>query len=252
MARRDPVSDVTQKPHATSLGTCDLPAVYRDGGQLGLMYRSDLDRARALLEGTTLEPWPMLGAAMTTLQAWTYRDSSIGAYDEVGLGIFARKKGSRPSLLRFGLDMRAQEDQGIWVVTLPVTTEAAFVAGVELWGYPKYVSPITSDFGEREARVRLGDELEITVESGLKARIPSVPIVTFTNRGGRLIRTVIDTHMHLGVTRGRTGSVKILGKGRTSDAFVALGLEGAEPMLAFRTDAFRAVLPEGKDVGPAV
>lgn len=249
MSRRDILTDVTQNVRETSAGPVDLPIVYRDGSQLGLLYASSLDAAKAVLEDTNLEPWPMFGKALTTVQAWEYRDSTAGKYNEVGLGIFARKKGSRPSRLRFAVDMRDQEDQGIWVCTLPVTTEIAHAAGVELWGYPKYVAPIDTDFGDKVARVRLADEMEITVEAGPSVPIPSLPIVTFTNREGRLIRTVIETQMHLALTSRKTASVRILGSGPTADAFVALGLEGKKPMGAFRTDAFRAVLPEGVDVG---
>lgn len=249
--KRDIFESVRQEPHETSAGPCDLPIVYRDGAQLGVFYASSLERARAVLEGTILEPWPMFGRAVTTLQAWTYRDSTVGTYEEVGLGIIARKRGTRPSLLQLGRDMRDQEDQGIWVCTLPVTTQAAYAAGVELWGYPKYVTPITSDFGDREARVRLGDELEITVETGRTLPMPSLPVVTLTARGGRLIRTIIETEMHLSWTAGRTATVKVLGRGPTSEAFTALGLGNARPLCAFRTDGFRAVLPEGRDIGPA-
>src|SRR5262245_744097 len=132
---------VRQKPFTTSGGTCDLPILYRDASQLGLFFRIDLERARALLRDTTVEPWPILGAAMGAIYAWEYRDSTVGTYNEVGLGIQARRRGTRPSLARLGLDVRAQDDQGIWVVSLPVTTEAARAAGVEIWGYPKYVTP---------------------------------------------------------------------------------------------------------------
>lgn len=251
MSRRDLLSSVTQSPRSTSAGNCDLPILYRDGAQLGVFYASSLDAARAVLADTSLEPWPLFGRAITTIQAWSYRDSTVGAYGEVGLGIVARKKGSRPSLLKLGMDMRDQDDQGIWVCTLPVTTQAAWAAGVELWGYPKYVTPITCDFGEREARVRLGDELEITVESARGAALPSLPVVTLTALEGRLIRTVIETQMPLRWTLGRSASVRILGRGRTADAFEALGLAGAKPLCGFRTDAFRAILPAGRDVGTA-
>lgn len=249
MSRRDILTDVTQSARQTSAGPVELPIVYRDGAQLGVLYASPLEAARAMLEDTNLEPWPMFGRALTTLQAWAYRDSSAGRYNEVGLGIFARRRGSRPSRLRFAIDMRDQEDQGIWVCTLPVTTEVAYAAGVELWGYPKYITPISTDFGEREARVTLEGELEITVTAGRSLPIPSVPIVTFTALQGRLIRTVIETQMHLALTAGNSASVRVVGSGKTSDAFVALGLDRVKPLGAFRTDAFRAVLPEGQDVG---
>src|SRR3954471_10748283 len=96
---------VRQTPAKISTGTCDLPILYRDASQFGVFFRIDLDRARALLEGTTVEPWPVLGAAMGAIYAWEYRDSTVGSYSELGLGIQARRRGESPSLLRLGLDM---------------------------------------------------------------------------------------------------------------------------------------------------
>src|SRR5262245_12409913 len=105
---------VQQSPARTSAGTCDLPILYRDASQFGVFFRIELERARALLAGTTIEPWPVLGAALGAIYVWEYRDSTVGSYNEVGLGIQARRRGTSPSLVRLGLDMRAQEDQGIW------------------------------------------------------------------------------------------------------------------------------------------
>src|SRR5215813_10219044 len=119
-------ANVQQSPAKTSTGTCELPILYRDASQFGVFFRIELDRARALLADTTVEPWPVLGGALGAIYAWEYRDSTVGTYNEVGLGIQARRKGARPSLVRLGLDMRAQEEQGIWVVDLPVTTQAAY------------------------------------------------------------------------------------------------------------------------------
>jgi hypothetical protein len=146
--------------------------------------------------------------------------------------------------------MRAQEDQGIWVVNLPVTTEAAYRAGVDLWGYPKYVTRIETRFADSGAEVRLGDELELSIG---RMRGPSMrlPVATYTARGGRLIRTVIEVG---GPVRfGTPGSVgfRVLGDGPTARSVKALGLEKARPLAAFRTDRFRAILPAGTDLGPA-
>ena len=66
----------------------------------------------------------------------------------------ARHRGSSPSLLRLVRDMGAQEEQGIWVVDLPVTTKEAQAAGIELWGYPKYVTDIETRFDESGASAR--------------------------------------------------------------------------------------------------
>lgn len=240
---------VVQARHDTSSGGCDLPILYRDGSCVGCFYLVDKSAADAMLAHTSIEVWPLLGRALVLLFAWEYRDSSVGAYGEVGLGIQARRRGSRPSLLRLGMDMRAQEDQGVWVQNLPVSTQDAFVAGVELWGYPKYVTPIETDFTTR-ARIKLGDELELDVGPMRGPKTRGLPTVTYTSRGGQLIRTVITVGHGLRWDIGSDTRLTLRGPGPTADSARALGLESAKPACVFRTEAFRAQLPAGTAVGP--
>ena len=242
---------VRQTPEAISTGTCNLPILYYDASQFGVFFRIEIARARALLEGTSIEPWPVFGAALGAVYVWEYRDSTVGKYNEIGVGIQARRRGSRPSLVKLGLDMRAQEDQGIWVVNLPVTTEGAFRAGVDVWGYPKYVSPITTRFDDTGASARLGDEVELSM-GRLRGPKKALPVVTYTGRAQRLIRTVIDVEGQ--VTLGAASSVKlrVIGDGPTARSIERLGLERAPKLAAFRTDRFRAILPAGADVGSLV
>ena len=238
-----------QRPHALSEGSCDLPIHYRDGSWCGLFYRVDLEAARALMKGLSIEPMPILGAATAAVYAWEYRDSSVGSYGEVGLGIQARRVGSRPSVVGLGWDMSANDDQGIWVVTLPVTTEAAFRAGVELWGYPKYVTPIETRFDDHGARVRLGDELTLSL-GGVRGMRRGLPVVTYTSREGTLVRTSITTAIAPKLGLPRDGKIEIHGAGRTADAARALGMDSRAPIAAFHTNRFVATLPIGKDLGP--
>jgi len=227
-----------------------LPIVYRDASQFGVFFRIELDRARALLEGTSLEPWPVLGAAVGAIYVWEYRDSSVGVYNEVGLGIQARRRGTHPSLVRLGLDMRAQDDQGIWVVNLPVTTEAACTAGIDIWGYPKYVTPIETRFTDVGASVRLGDELAFSIGRMVGPSM-KLPVVTYTAREGRLLRTVIEVSTSVRWGTGRSSRLELIGDGPTAESARKLGLDRAPAIAAFRTDRFQATLPAGVDLGPA-
>jgi len=241
--------DVTQTPRALSEGSCDLPILYRDASIVGVFWNVDIAPAREVLAGATIEPWPLLGRAVVAIYAWEYRDSSVGSYGEVGLGIQARRKGSSPSLLRLGLDMKAQEDQGIWVVSLPVTTRDAYRAGVEIWGYPKYVTPIETRFHET-IHVRLGDELSLEVAPIRGPESVGLPVVTYTEKEGVLLRTVIEVDHRVRWGLGGGTKLEILGSGRTADAAKALGLADKRPNAVFRTDGFRAKLPAGVALGP--
>lgn len=245
----DLFAGVVQEPRTTTAGECALPILYRDASLTGVLLFADLAKARDATRDLAIEPWPILGRAVVALYAWEYRDSTVGVYNEVGLGIQARVTGKRPSLLKLARDMRDQESQGIWVMNLPVTTEAARAAGVELWGYPKYVSRIATDFMERSATARLGDEVRLHVGQLGGPPMAGLPLVTFTEREGRLIRTVIEVSYT--ARWGRDARVEILGDGPTARSLRALGLVGKKPLAAFRTDDFRAVLPAGVDVGPA-
>ncbi len=244
------LESVRQTPRQTSKGPCALPILYRDASQIGVFFRADIRRAAKLLEGTSLEPWPVLGKAIVAIYVWEYRDSTVGRYNEVGLGIQARRRGARPSLLELVRDMGAQEDQGIWVVNLPVTTEAAHAAGVEIWGYPKYVTPIETSFEAAGAHARLGDELEISVPRLHGPTMAGQPVVTYTGKSGRLVRTVIRTDCRVGWGAGLAARVRLLDDGPTARSMRALGLDDPRVVAAFRTDAFRAVLPAGDDLGP--
>ena len=86
------------------------------------------------------------------------RDTSIGSYGELGLTIQAVRKNSGAGVLGYLWDMVAnvlhfhemlslftQDDSGLYVVTLPVTTAGAKAAGREIWGYNKYLASTTSN-----------------------------------------------------------------------------------------------------------
>jgi hypothetical protein len=243
------LADVKQTPHKTSTGTCDLPILYRDGSQFGVFFRVEYARAARLFEGMSIEPWPVLGAAVGAIYAWEYRDSTVGSYAEVGLGIQARRRGSRPSLVKLGLRMTEQDEQGIWVVNLPVTTEGAYQAGVELWGYPKYVTPIATRFEADRASARLGDEIELSI-GALGGPTRALPVVTYTGKGGRLIRTVIEVGEPVRWGTARSAKLELLGgDGPTARSVEALGLTRGAMLCAFRTDRFVATLPAGVDAG---
>ncbi|MBL8679360.1 MAG: acetoacetate decarboxylase family protein [Myxococcales bacterium] len=235
-----------QSPRSTRSGACDLPIHYRDASQFGVLFRVDLDRAREVVgDGAGVEPWPIFGKAIAAIYAWDYRDTSVGSYAELGLGVQCRRKGTSPSLVRLATDMGAQDDQGIWVVTLPVTTQSAFEAGVDLWNYPKYVTPITTRFERDSASVTLANELELSVGALGGPRLAGQPVVTYTRKDGVLLRTRIDVDHRVRWGRGADAKLEIKGDGATARAARALGLDRASVAAAFRADAFRAVLPAG-------
>jgi hypothetical protein len=236
---------VAQTEHPTSQGACALPILYRDCEWFGLFYRVDLAKARALVPDTRIEPWPIFGKAVLALFVYQYHDTSIGPYGELGVGFQCRRAGSAPSLFKLARDMGAQDTQGVWVTNLPVTTPAACAAGRELWGYPKYVTSITTEFTAEAASVRLGDELNIVLPTPQLIKLKGQATTTFTARGDDLVRTVVGVDHDLTWGSGNGTKLELLGEGPTATTLRALGVQELNPLAAARCDGFRAILPAG-------
>lgn len=245
---------VRPAPLSTSAGPCDLPILYSDASLLTLLYAVHPDRARAQVDGRAFEPWVLFGKAWLALCAFEYRETTIGPYGELGLGLLVKRRGTSPSLLAFARDQRGVTDAGLFVTNLPVTTPGARAAGVELWGFPKYVTGMATDFRKDAVRVVLEREIEITMKRGFHLKTSGLPLCLFSaqERGAesRVIRTVVETESTVEWRGGGGVDVRVIGEGPTANAMRALGLEGRAPTLAYVTDHMKAILPAGIDAGP--
>lgn len=236
---------VRQTAHPTSLGPCDLPILYRDGSTASLLYRCAPDDARDLLATHDLEPMVIAGRVLVVLAVFEYRDSTVGVYNELGIGVHAKRPGSSPRVGKvLTSQMRAERDQGLCVVTLPVTTPEACAAGIELWGYPKYVTGIDVSFEERSMRCTLQDELEIELGRSFGGSTPALPLVTLSDRGR--VRTIVEIGSKTRWSIRPPATVRVIGSGKSADVVSALRLDAIRPFAAFRTQAFRAILPKGE------
>jgi hypothetical protein len=240
--------DVRRAPADTTAGPVDMPILYKDASALGMVFPVDPERAASLVPAA-FEPWTRFGRAFAVLCAFEYRESTIGPYDELGIGVLVRRKGASPSWLRFLRDMRAEENAALYVVNLPVTTAGAHAAGTELWGLPKYVTPMETHFEPERARVVLGSELEIEMTRSRWPSMKGLPLVLYSVNHGRVIRTVVDVS-HPQTVGGKV-TLKVTGDGPCSETVRALGMDRKKPLFAYSTDTMRSILPLGRDLGPA-
>jgi len=241
---------IKQKPRATSVGDCDLPILYNDASAGGVIYRVAPKRVAKLL-GTPspFEPMLVFGKALCLICAFEYRETTVGAYNEIGLAIQVKRKGTSPSLFRLARDIRQQEEQALWIVNLPVTTKEAKAAGFEVWGYPKYVTRIYTDFAADHTHATLENEFTLKMGNPGGLSIKGQPFVNFTLNEGHLIRTIIEVDHTVRLGTAGTVKLEILGDGPTANSMKTLGLAESSPTLIFRADRMRSILPEGKDLG---
>lgn len=249
-------SDVFQ----TTKGAIKLPILYFQGSLVGVFYFVEPEAAQELLPHD-LEPLvlPFVNKAISAIFMFDYKNTTIGPYGEMGLTIQARRKGSGASLIGYLWDMFAHVykiqwmldtfssvDTGLYIVTLPVETEAAKVGGREIWGYNKYTTKFQSDFSKPEAvAFKLDNEFSFKMNrSSFSPSIAGLPFLTYTKLDGKLIRTIVEVG-HKAEYGFKDLELNIFGTGKTADAMKSLGLGELAPVIAFRTDMLRAHLPRG-------
>jgi hypothetical protein len=253
--------DVPRTIATTRLGPVELPILYRDVSNVLALFAVPRGPVDELLAGTGLEPaLGVRGGALVAMSFYDYRDTSIGPYGEVGVAVFVKRAGAPGPRVAIAdlyrrLDARAI---GVHVLDLPVTTAIANAAGRELWGYPKFVTPISFELGrDRFAGVVAdpeGDAPIVTLAGRLGPGLPAPPmsVVTFSRRDGELVRT----HIHVrGAVRARSaGGVRLeVGASRhpMAERLRRLGLDGARPLLLMTTDRFQSRLDAGVAVAAA-
>jgi hypothetical protein len=223
-----------------SAGELSLPIEYHDGSMLTVVTFVPAAAVQALLPTRRLRPLSVRGKAALLLTAFEYRATSIGPYNELSVAFLVRP------------DAGPLAATGAWVHRLPVTTEIALAAGKELWGYPKWVTPITWEHRADTLRAGLPGQLAITVRA---RRWPApwlpMPLGTYTIHEGRLVFTPLRVNGHLRLARGGAARVEVTGDGEVARALCAVGADRTPPAFALWCDDLSATLPLGRDTGPA-
>jgi len=242
----------------TSEGSVDLPIFYYDTSNVVAVFRASRAGAEKLLDGTGLDPvLAGKGRALVGLSFFEYRDTSVGAYNEVATAIVAARRGvgrRRLGLADFLLPPRWRTT-GAYVVDLPVTTPAADAAGREIWGYPKFVTGIGFRLDGRDFEGSVTDPSTkdpiVTLSGRMGPGLPAPPtgLVTFSMLGGGLVRTHVQVRGT--VTVHAPGAMRLsVGRSahRMAEHLRTLGLVDGRPGLVVRTDRFQSRLPLGAAV----
>lgn len=250
--------DVPLTAHRTSQGLVELPIRYRDVSAVVALFRVPELRARELLAGTPLEPALTRGGrSLAGLAFYEYRDTTIGAYGEVGLALLVRPARATPPRLAALELFRAPRERelGAFIVDLPVSTAIANAAGRELWGFPKFVTrlPFALATDRFDAAVLdpggEGEIVRLSGELGRGVPAPPLSLTTYSMFEGELIRTPVEVR---GAQRLRRGGGLRLELGESRHAMVehlrGLGLGEASPVLVATTDRFQSLLHAGARV----
>jgi hypothetical protein len=173
----------------------DLPILYFRDDCFALFFSASRRAVQALLPSDQLHPVTLPdGRALVGFGAFNYIDTSIGPYGEVAV-VVPTVHGHRPLPLVPGLLEAHYPGFGNLVLHLPVTTRTARDAGRGEWGYPKFVADMSFEVTPEyyECRLSEGEQHILTMRVVRQGLITAdhKPLVTYSVRGGDLLRTTI-------------------------------------------------------------
>ncbi|MDD1778714.1 MAG: acetoacetate decarboxylase family protein [Candidatus Helarchaeota archaeon] len=252
--------DVPKTNFQTSGGSVELPILYREVSERRLNFFVDYEAALAKVEGTGLVPCKFYNhKALASLILWNYRDTSIGPYEEAALILIVRVKELPdrrfylPTIL-FRKKSSSWGNMGAYVLELPVTTEAARVAGREIWGYPKFATKIPFKFtSEKEFEFTILDPkseeplVSVQAKAGFGITMKGFDLITYSNHQNSILKTVvdIDTKYKSCLRNKVTLHVGDMDH-RLTRNLRDLGLDHVKPWVIQITDHFRSRLNPGK------
>jgi hypothetical protein len=222
------------------------------------LFHVDAERARAVLNDPDLDVALSAGGkVLVGIAFYEYRHTAIGVYNEVGVAIHVRlKNGKAPTWPLLNLT-RTQDKMttGLHIIDLPVTTDAACSAGREIWGFPKFVTPISFALKGRCFRGTVtdpGNGSELLCLEGnagfVGIRGPLLDLTLYSrHQEGQLLRTLVNTRGGAQVASG--GSLRLTFNATSTHPMVArlqaLGLQGAQPWGVSYSNALQVRLNAG-------
>jgi hypothetical protein len=191
-----------------------FPVHYYDFPRISGVFPASAVKVWGMLPSTRLMPvQPKPGMAVVSMTAFEYRNvAGLAPYNEFSISVAVLYEKGLP---------------GLYVVHLPVTTEEARVAGVEVYGYPKFIAEITFEESAeaRRCRVRADGKDIVTLEvKKIVAEAQSIDYYTYTVKDKQLLRTLLQFKGQWGTSRVPGGASHILGDHPIAKQLGDLGL----------------------------
>jgi len=128
--------------------TTRYPVFYREVSYISVFLLAPLDRVKSFLPSERMNPFRLTPwHSMITITATEYKDSDIGPYNQVSVGVpFIYDK---PSPVFTGILRKPPEVPMIYTLFLPVTTQEACATGIEMANYPEFPADIRFERHDR-------------------------------------------------------------------------------------------------------
>ncbi len=152
-----------------------VPIFYYEGTSITAIFPAHLGALKRLMPDPRYVPARIApGVGSIGITAFEYKDTDIGAYNELGIAIPLNYPAYRQNIPgRAMVETLRRGQLHAYVHHLPVTTEIARAGGVDFYNYPKFIANI--DFNEsadqRECMLAEGEEHILTMR-GKKISTP--------------------------------------------------------------------------------
>jgi hypothetical protein len=157
MDKEDFFSGINQS--IAKVGSYDIkvPIFYRAMSSLGVYLLAPIHKVKSLLPSDRMHPFRVTPwHCIITITASEYKETDIGAYNQVSIGIpFIL---DRKSLVLTGILHKPPQYPMIYLLYLPVTTDIARVAGLEMANYPEFLADIDFESGSEWTRCKVEAE----------------------------------------------------------------------------------------------
>jgi hypothetical protein len=206
-----------------------LPVRYYEWSAIMAHFPAPAAAVRKLLPTDKLKPAQLVpGTAVLSMVAMEYRRiADVEPYNEFGIMVPVLYE---PTVNTPGLPLLFPDRFrrfGFYVHHLPVTTQAAYDFGVEIWGYAKIVAEISFEDAVHLRRCRLRAEGKdvVTLEvERLATKARPLNYYSYTVKDGQLLRTLVQAWGQVGIGRFRGGASYTLGDHPMAEELRALGM----------------------------
>lgn len=189
-------ADVTQREMEITGGTCAVPIIYRDVFAVAGIFVAPTLPLRKLLPTSKLVPAEVFpGKGLLAVMGFDYRKTSIGTYKELAVAIPVRFRPRFNPPLVPALRMAVSFSYEAFVWQLPVTTETALHAGIDIWGYPKFLGEIAFEEDEDHVACTLAERGEHILTLRVRKSLPRMKtyfdLNTYSVKGNDLLYTSV-------------------------------------------------------------
>jgi hypothetical protein len=134
-----------------------LPVFYYDNTTLTSIYTASTNEVKKLLPDCDMHPIELYpGRCLVAFTAFEYRKTDIDPYNEFSIAFLVSL--NAPQIPGVTVAMQfAQRIFTPYIWQLPVTTEIARSAGVDLYGYPKFIADIEFQKDKKRVECRLSE-----------------------------------------------------------------------------------------------